>query len=630
MSMNDKKKELLIYSVLTLILCLSSMILSILGFSNTTSGSLILNEINSNHKKSVYFSIENKTNCKETKGSEMFFNNLFEGTEEGCNCPLTGLKTGQCSVNDSAKGCTSITKINSKEINVWKNTENLCLIPDNTVIQGIEISKNGYDQNLSIEDQEISNYEILLSKYSVKNYESCPSKTKYCGFLDTLNNKLCLPLDKNCPINDLVVAKQSTFTKKDYEKLDLKSNNDEKIFYSNKSKDGNIVVEIKSSEGKICLKSSYYEGLVNGYILDRKLLNRVGICPNVSSSDKRYYSYFKLIDSYSKYDTYKDNDVLDQINRLPNYPLDKLKTSNYNLYYRSYIGWSKRCVEDGLTPKELDYYRKVYDDNSSLYLNVMIISIFAFLTCFLQYIGVKKESYSYFTLLSLIPFSLSLTCGILLSMNFTSISIPLKIIFCFDDDMRDLFYEFNKYNDQDTNWITVLLCIINYGVVSLLVVACVCLSCNNNESNQTNQSSTYSYGYSSYDNNYSSKNEGLINNDSGFIKGGYINSSNDAYDTYNNHNSDGFVNPSNDAYDAYNNQNSGGFINPSNDAYDTYNNQNSGGFVNPSNDAYDTSNNINSGGFVNASNDAYDTYNNENSGGFVNPSNDAYDTYNYN
>ena len=66
---------------------------------------------------------------------------------------------------------------------------------------------------------------------SVSKDEECANGFKSCGYLDTLDQKLCIKNDEECPINDLIInnAKEGP---KDYITIPL--NNNKYLHYTNK------------------------------------------------------------------------------------------------------------------------------------------------------------------------------------------------------------------------------------------------------------------------------------------------------------------------------------------------------------------------------------------------------------
>lgn len=565
--MVEKRKLVLVFAIILSSTCLLAMILSIIGYSNSSTGSTILSDIYNNHRKIVNVSVTD--NCRNIQ-NEYFSNAYFEGTDDGCYCGTWSITKGTCSSSSRKKGCYTVLQVASKKLQVWKRTNDICL--NNDVVTSEKVEKMSlFDRIFKLQSTVESNYEFILRKYGKSSSEQCPPLTNECGVLDSLGNKLCYPYTKNCPINDIVVDKESTFKKIGYEKLNLKSSNDEKIYYTNKDTKGPIVVEMKASEGKMCLDPNYYEGLGNGYNLDTYFYQRVATCPEVEGSKIKYNSNYKFVDSNNKYDTYADNGVLALLQRLPYYPISSLNSKYFNLYYRNYIGWDLTCLKQGISPSNLDYYYNVSTNNSSLHYATMVMSIIAFCFALCTFAGMYENGEICFNIIGLVPWALCLTCGILMS-KIKSLDMPPSIINCMDKEMITLL-NYTNSNSNTADWYSTILCFFNFGVVIFLVFTCYFICCKDNET-KTYVSDEIN---SNTNNNYNS--------------GGFISSSNDAVDSHNNYNQNNFYN---NPYDNNNNNNN----------YNN-NNFNSGGFIQSSNDAFDTNKNYNTGGFIPASNEPF-------------------------
>ena len=92
------------------------------------------------------------------------------------------------------------------------------------------------------------NYESLL-KHSKKK---CEENYQKCGVLDTYGNIMCIPINEDCPINDIKVDLSSNideYRSKGYEYVKLNDlSEDYFLYYTNKKTDNEIIVKIIFSE----------------------------------------------------------------------------------------------------------------------------------------------------------------------------------------------------------------------------------------------------------------------------------------------------------------------------------------------------------------------------------------------
>ena len=91
-------------------------------------------------------------------------------------------------------------------------------------------------------------YESLL-KHSAKN---CEKDYKKCGILDTYGNIMCIPKEKECPINDIIVdleEKYNEYISKEYQKINLNNLAEGySLYYTNTATDKEIIVKIKYND----------------------------------------------------------------------------------------------------------------------------------------------------------------------------------------------------------------------------------------------------------------------------------------------------------------------------------------------------------------------------------------------
>ena len=93
------------------------------------------------------------------------------------------------------------------------------------------------------------NYNYLLNH---AKKETCEKKYKKCGILDTYGNKMCIPNEDECPINEIIVdseSKYNDYLSQGYQKAFLENLTEGySIYYKNTKINNQIIVKIKFSD----------------------------------------------------------------------------------------------------------------------------------------------------------------------------------------------------------------------------------------------------------------------------------------------------------------------------------------------------------------------------------------------
>ncbi len=204
-------------------------------------------------------------------------------------------------------------------------------------------------------------YEKLLNETANKN-EECPFSKKNCGFLNK-EKKLCLSTDEICPINDIIINNQSTYSENGITYNSTVFGSDY-IHYTNEKTNGDIILDLLISienplskievgeklykKNKLKLheleNDTYYEGSIDNYIVYKKLFN----------TEMTLEELFKLYG------------ILDTIKSEPDYKTEYLKSKIF--IYKKYP-----VPLNGLTIEEIEDTRKKYNN----------VSGYNFGTCFM-------------------------------------------------------------------------------------------------------------------------------------------------------------------------------------------------------------------------------------------------------
>ena len=177
-------------------------------------------------------------------------------------------------------------------------------------------------KNLYTNKNEMS-YLSLLNN-SVPKGDQCKDGYKQCVILDTVGNILCFPYDSECPINDIFMTNSLSIPNqfKEYNHNSIQINENTVLHYTNEAINKPIIVDFRLSKKMPCLKNNYND------------------C-DTNKGDRR----FKVLDKMNLYTFYEINDLFSydkKVDRADN----KLKKKDVYLYYREYIGYDKKCIEN--------------------------------------------------------------------------------------------------------------------------------------------------------------------------------------------------------------------------------------------------------------------------------------------
>lgn len=268
----------------------------------------------------------------------------WAGTVRGCECvgssftlfPTKGrhyVDRGNCYKRYEDDACHWIKGFDPSPINLWK---------------GAKFCAKKMNENYS--------YYSLL-QYSVKKGQQCPKGYKSCGYLDTLDNILCLTEKDECPVNFMEVVAKGNPQPEECKKYgcDSFTQSDESVlYYSNKVEGGHVIGGFKISDEKVCLDFDEYNSQNEPYTLDYHEYYGCKTEYNGIKYDERY----ELLDQNKKSSTYEENGILEKVESLADYPLADLRQSKLGLYVRTFFGFEPSClVESAINPENVDDYK---------------------------------------------------------------------------------------------------------------------------------------------------------------------------------------------------------------------------------------------------------------------------------
>jgi len=255
----------------------------------------------------------------------------WKGLKAGCMCPITGLQKGKCTRKQKSRYyCKDIPEVPSKYYEKF-DFKKIC----------VKRTKETYR-------------DFLLNKQIIEYNKKCPEGYKCCGIVDTLNRKLCMKLNEQCPI-----------TINDINSLDKNNNNE----------NSQILSIFKITETKPCMNPNQKDW-ENVY----KLEYPVKKCTKVNNNlyDFRYEKLDNFITN--KYDLYENNDIIH------NYPSDSyrmLKLLKIYLWGRNFIGFNIEDVKE-FSLDNLISYETISNKHYSYICRVSLIGLLSLIGCLLD------------------------------------------------------------------------------------------------------------------------------------------------------------------------------------------------------------------------------------------------------
>ena len=197
--------------------------------------------------------------------------------------------------------------------------------------------------------------DLIKSGKIINNNQTCSETDKSCGIVDTLDRKLCVDKNQDCPINIHNINKIQ-------EKLFISNNkldNNNKMYLSEENDEEKIISLIKLSDGYPCLRIE--EKNWKAYHPDEKVKSQTCSEINGQTTDNRY----------TKFDNYQTRKIqLYQDNKLDDYITEEMRNdyTNINLYGGVYYGMDLNKYDfnyDTLKslqklPNDCNYYMKIF------------------------------------------------------------------------------------------------------------------------------------------------------------------------------------------------------------------------------------------------------------------------------
>ena len=272
----------------------------------------------------LIYSFIPKNKCEE--GEEALLFGKWKGLKPGCKCLITGINKGKCSREQRKFSfCKDIPSVPSKYFQRI-NSKKIC----------VKRTKQTYK-------------ELLLNNQIIENNEKCKEGFKCCGIVDTLNRRLCMRKDEQCPLTI------------------------DDINYGKSNDDGNsqIISVFKITETKPCMYPNEKEWKTP-YKLE---------FPNKQCSpinNKKYDFRYEKLENFTtnKFDLYQNNKIIQY------YPTDTflaLEREKVSLWGRNFIGINIEDIKE-FSFDNLIFYENISNKLYSVIWSISLISLF-FLIC---------------------------------------------------------------------------------------------------------------------------------------------------------------------------------------------------------------------------------------------------------
>lgn len=414
---------------------------------------------------------EGQSQCEN--GKELLIIDKWKGTVKGCDCNYRSdmsyiqyeekMHRKYCEKKkQTEKSCSNIEPVKSIDITKWKNKA-FC-----------------YPKL----DGNYTYYSLLLN--SVKEGENCPIGFKACGYLDNLNNIMCIQNDKTCPINFIVVTTNSApptqYGSYTYNTINLDDGT--YMHYTNEATDKHVLSKFKLSEGDVCLDLDEYNSNGIHYILDH--YEYFG-CKN-KVDGKLYDERYTKLDQMIKYWLYYDNKIVDKMNKLRMYPFDTLKQENIMLYQRGYLGFNLECLlNDDFKPDNLKNFK--HNSDVSKYLNIASIFLIG-ANLLINLVNLIRKYQKKFDMKCNWTYALLGMAAFVLSLSSFCMTVQIKNIGtkCGDNYSSYLMEEAQNDLDKNEKYTIVIFCLSFVTMIGYFLddIFLCCFDCNSNKESSVN------------------------------------------------------------------------------------------------------------------------------------------------
>ena len=242
-----------------------------------------------------------------------------------------------------------------------KAVQNISAVKINKLYQNMfyykNISKSYFDYLNNIDDINSAN-------------QNCKDNYKKCGILDTNNNILCIPINEECPLNDLKISDvklPDLETEYSFVKVTESLTDSIKyIYYTNNKTNNNIITHLELSTNNPCI----YPDEHNWIGINPKEIEKNCSCKTYINNELYDKSYKEVGNKILMKSLYYDNNV--SLYNEYNY-------ETVNLYARNHYYFDKKCFEkyiEDYDNLETSYTSKMNTLRILQYINFFFVVIY--------------------------------------------------------------------------------------------------------------------------------------------------------------------------------------------------------------------------------------------------------------
>ena len=340
--------------------------------------------------------------------------NEWPGTVKGCYDKFGRTERRECTDDDYINKAKSIKALPSKSFFKWRK------------VYFCKLDNNNYNYTNYL-DLDIINSKVVTTK--------CPTnRPKLCGVIDSQKNKLCLPEDEKCPVNEMLILKNGETPPSKGYKYDEDKFYNMVLFTANGDKDTlPIITNFKISSSQPCGNPSRSNNKYDKYELS-KMKDLYGCGPDyINYNEDKRYTKFDTIDLN---DHFIDNEI--DTTSLTGFNYTYLKFEKTNLYSFGYVGLTIECRNKILQNyklgtsnfiSELQKFSDTVSFSSVIHMIILIVSITVsslyFLNSFLFYFGSGGRSLKCFifsNITEIICILIILVCSIIVFASANNVS----------------------------------------------------------------------------------------------------------------------------------------------------------------------------------------------------------------
>ncbi len=471
---NDNICNIFSFIINLLNICLSITIITLsqLNKYNSEVSSAISKELQENFESEYFFSF---STCNENENRKEF--GVWKGTVRGCgknenniaDAKILDEKKNQC-----AKDEIFLDSIPEQKIFKFKNMT-ICAK-----------TKKKY-------------YDLLNSDAVVESNENCPEGKKNCGYIDTVNNKLCFDNNSDCPINYIQIKDNGSDPPKNVDNLNTIKGDKISIYYSNNpypdsSQIPYIANTFKIADSEICALPNLYHSKIDFNNLEaiKKQYSKDCVLKGYSQEvtfDKtdRYHA----INTINQYELYEENGIIDKIikSNLTKYGfnIEKYRDNELKLYVRRAFGFKKSCLRERKTEFNQNILDEIHSVSENMYTWSIVItasSIVIVICSFLDFfkicgdkIGIMIIKYFLMNAPTLISFFYTFLWGVYLDDSFE------EKMDC-SDPITNSNYNIMIYKIQEKgkfiyvcSILILIILIFNISIITVRSIECCCSNC---------------------------------------------------------------------------------------------------------------------------------------------------------